>query len=96
MYQAKGFGLWLIPAAISMAFTILIIPLSVLKTVWNSLGTHREELAALQPEDDFGAAWQRRQPRLYPRVPRPDDNTSSAREPAIKRIAVNPGGPASH
>ncbi len=32
-YQGKGFGLWLIPAAISMAFTILIIPLSVLKHI---------------------------------------------------------------
>ncbi len=94
VYRAKGFGPWLVPAAISMAFTILIIPLSVLKTVWNSLGTQREELAALQPEDDFGLAWQRRFPRIYPRVPRPDDDASSAGEPAAKRIAANLDRPA--
>ncbi len=94
VYQAKGFGPWLIPTAISMAFTILIIPLSVLKTVWNSLSTRREELVVLQPEDDFGAAW-RRPPRLYPRVPRPDDDTSSTGEPTAKRIAVNPTSSAS-
>ena len=94
VYQAKGFGPWLVPAAVSMAFTILIIPLSVLKTVWNSLGTQREELVALQPEDDFRPAWQRRFPRICPRVPRPDDDASSAGEPATKRIAANPDRPA--
>ena len=94
VYQAKGFGPWLVPAAISMAFTILIIPLSVLKTAWNSLGAQREELAALQPGDDFEPAWRRRFPRIYPRVPRPDDETNSVGEPAAKRIAVNPDRPA--
>ncbi len=33
VYQVKGFGLWLIPAAVSMAFTLLILPLSVLRHI---------------------------------------------------------------
>ena len=95
VYQAKGFRPWLILAAISMAFTILIIPLSILKTIWNSLGNRREELVALNAEDNFGAAWQHRSSGLYPQVPRPEEDTSSAGEPAAKRITVNPASSAS-
>ncbi len=58
VYQAKGLGLWLIPVAISMAFMILIIPLSVLKHIWNLLGHKREGSSALILDADFTAAWQ--------------------------------------
>ncbi len=44
-YQMKGFGLWLIPAALGIAMTLIIIPVTILRWIW-PLGGSR---APLQP-----------------------------------------------
>ncbi len=38
VYQARGTGLWLIPAALGMAFTLLAIPWNALWAIWWELG----------------------------------------------------------
>ena len=37
VYRAKGFGVWLIPAALGMAFTLLVIPWTAVRSIWCNL-----------------------------------------------------------
>ncbi len=37
VYQAQGIGLWLIPAALGMAFTLLAIPCTAIRAIWKNL-----------------------------------------------------------
>ncbi len=37
VYRAKGFGVWLIPAALGMAFTLLAIPWTAVQSIWHDL-----------------------------------------------------------
>ncbi len=96
VYQAKGFGLWLIPAAISMAFTILILPLSVLRHIWNSLGKRPEPLVAPTHTDDdlFTHIWQQCTQGLYPKALQLEEEGSVSGVPEAKRISITTAGPA--
>ncbi len=38
-YRMKGFGLWLIPAALGIAMTLIIIPVTILRRIWADLAT---------------------------------------------------------
>ncbi len=40
VYWARGIGVWLIPAALGMAFTMLAIPWKALQTIWRDLSNN--------------------------------------------------------
>ncbi len=37
VYRAQGAGVWLIPAALGMAFTLLAIPWTAIRAIWRDL-----------------------------------------------------------
>ncbi len=94
VYQARGFGLWLILAAISMAFTILIIPIAVFRHIWTFPGTKHKE-AAPAPDPDVASVWQQHTYSLYPHTPCIDDDTSTSGELAAKKIRMSTPMPTS-
>ncbi len=40
-YQMKGFGVWLIPTALGILITLIIIPITILQRIWADLATGR-------------------------------------------------------
>ncbi len=61
-YQMKGFGLWLVPAALGIAMTLIIISVTILRCIWTDLATGKipgasivdnpreDDLRGLEPE----------------------------------------------
>ncbi len=96
VYRAKGFGVWLIPAALGMAFTLLAIPWTAVRSIWRNLGEGQGlDIQRKTPEEQ---EWNLRGPgprakknRLYPNISWPDridDEEEATAEPPYKKTII--------
>ncbi len=93
-YRMKGFGLWLIPAALSIAMTLIIIPVTILRWIWTDLATGGIPGATAADDPDNSDL---RGPEPLPKAPEPPsyawkalhDQLDQIDEPPIKRMACS-------
>ncbi len=93
-YQMKGFRLCLIPAALGIAMTLVIIPVIILRRIWADLASGRipGTSAADDPDDS-----DLRGPKPLPKAPEPPlygwkalhEQLDQAEEPPVKRMACS-------
>ncbi len=93
-YRMKGFRLWLIPAALGIAMTLVIIPVTILRRIWAdlALGGLPGTSAADDPDDS-----DLRGPKPTPGAPEPPgqewrvlrEQLGQIDEPPVKRIACS-------
>ncbi len=93
-YRMKGFGLWLIPATLGIAMTLVIIPVTILRRIWADLasGGLPGTSAADDPDDS-----NLRGPKPTPGAPKPPgqewrvlrEQLGQIDEPPVKRIACS-------
>ncbi len=51
-YRMKGFGLWLIPAALGITMMLVIIPVTILRRIWANLASGRIPGASVADDPD--------------------------------------------
>ncbi len=96
VYRTKGFGVWLIPAALGMAFTLLTIPWTAIQSIWHDLRKGQE--LDIQRETSEEQEWNLRGPGprakkngLYPNISwadKLDEDTEATTEPPYKKTIV--------
>ncbi len=94
VYRAKGFGVWLIPAALGMAFTLLAIPWTAVRSIWRDLKKGQGlDLQCETPEEqerNLRGPGPRKN-RLYPHISWADkvaDEDDVTNEPPYKKTIV--------
>ncbi len=73
VYRTKGCGVWLIPAALGMAFTLLAIPWTAVQSIWRELKKGQgldiqRETPEEQERNLRGPGPRTRKSRLYPNI----------------------------
>ncbi len=89
VYRAKGFGVWLVPAALGMAFTLLAIPWTAVRSIWHDLRRGQgldvqHETSEEQEQNLRGPGPRTKKHRLYPNISwadKLDEDTKSTTEP---------------
>ncbi len=96
VYRAKGLRVWLIPAALGMAFTLLAIPWTAVRSIWRDLKNGQGlDLQRENPEEQRrnlrGPGPRAKKNRLYPHISWADEVISedeTADEPPRKKTVV--------
>ena len=96
VYCAKGFGVWLVPAALGMAFTLLAIPWTAVRSIWRDLkNVQGLDLQRETPEEQEhnlrGPGPQSRRNHLYPHISWADkviDEDETTDKPPYKKTIV--------
>ncbi len=93
-YRMKGFGLWLIPATLGIAMTLVVIPVTILRQIWADLASGGIPGASASDDPDDSDL---RGPKPSPRAPEPPQHGWKALheqldqidEPPVKRMACS-------
>ncbi len=96
VYRAKGFGVWLIPAALGMAFTLLAIPWAAVRSIWRELKKGQgldiqHETPEKQSRNLRGPGPRTKKNCLYPNISWADkinEDEESTDEPPYKKTIV--------
>ncbi len=96
VYRAKGFRVWLIPAALGMAFTLLAIPWTAVRSIWRDLrkgqGLDIQRETPEEREQNLrGPGPRTKKNRLYPNISwanNLDKDTEAMTEPPYKKTIV--------
>ncbi len=96
VYRAKGFGVWLIPAALRMAFTLLAIPWTAVQSIWRDLKKGQgldiqRETPEEQERNLRGPGPRIKKNHLYPNISwadKIDDDEEAAAKPPYKKTIV--------
>ncbi len=96
VYRARGAGIWFIPAALGMAFTLLAIPWTAIQAIWRELKTNwlldpRLETTEEQEQALRGPGPWIRKGRLYPHVSWADaydEDADTNSEPPNKKAVI--------
>ncbi len=93
-YWMKGFGLWLVPAALGIAMTLIVIPITILQCIWSDLATGRFPGVSTEdePENDDprgpAPASKAQEPPTYAWRAL-HDQLDQIDEPPVKRLACS-------
>ena len=96
VYRTKGFGVWLIPAALGMAFTLLAIPWTAVRSIWRNLrkgqGLDVQCKTLEEREQNLrGPGPRTKKTRLYPNISwadKLDEDIEEMIEPPYKKTIV--------
>ncbi len=93
-YRMKGFGLWLIPAALGIVMTLIVIPVTIPRRIWADLATGRIPGTTTEDDpDDYdlrgpAPASKAQEPPMYAWRAL-HDQLDQIDEPPIKRVACS-------